>query len=199
MNVVACDRAECHAQTADDAGLFAVRNVVVTHHVAADIGLVPTDSQRAIHRFHIAGGRVRRGVIILVAIFPETHPTACRITDDVIFDDPALAPMWADHPNLLSRRWCPRGSRLLHGESAHGDEVDAGLVRVKYRLAHVDFDAGRVRVDPFELCPNPRAVRAHQRRLENQAHRVQSARWRDVRHDRLPSLPPAGGRDRTRA
>ena len=61
------------------------------------------------------------------------------MADDIVFDDPAFAPMGADDPDLLRRWRSPRRRRLAQNEPAHRDVVDARLVWIKDRLPNIDL------------------------------------------------------------
>ena len=79
VNDVAGDGAEGAAETADDAGLAAVMDVVVAHEVTADGGLVPAVGQRAPDAVRVrigAAGAV--GIVKLVAVFAQRDATAFR-------------------------------------------------------------------------------------------------------------------------
>ena len=47
--------------------------------------------------------------------------------------------MRADQTDLLGRGRRPGCGRILQGEAAHGDVVDARLLGIEHRLAHIDF------------------------------------------------------------
>ena len=84
----------------------------------------------------------------------ERDSRAFRIVDNVVLDDPALGPVWADEAGLFSCRGGPWGSRLRQLEAAHSDVVDMVLGGVKHRPAHIDFNKLGVGVGPLEVGPD---------------------------------------------
>ena len=66
-----------------------------------------------------------RPVVPFVAVFAQRDAGAARVTDHVVLNDPALAPVRADQTHLLGRGRRPRRGRVLQGETAHGEVVDA--------------------------------------------------------------------------
>ena len=81
MDGVAGDGAEGGAETADDAGLFAMRNVVVADEVAADGLLVPAVGQGALDGLDVALGGIGRSVVPLVAVFAQRDARADGVAD----------------------------------------------------------------------------------------------------------------------
>ena len=132
---VAGDGAEGGAEAADDAGLLAVRDGVVADDVVADVLPGPGDRMRmgALDGLDVALGGVGRGVVVLVAVFAEGDAGADGVADDVVLDDPALAPVGADQADLLGGRRRPGRGGVAQGEAAHGDVVAARLVRDRTR------------------------------------------------------------------
>ena len=63
VDLVALDGAEAAAHAADDTGLFAMRDVVVSHDMMADVLLGPTVLRRPFDCLDIAGRRVGRIVV----------------------------------------------------------------------------------------------------------------------------------------
>ncbi len=151
---VACDGAEHRAHAPDDARLLAIRNMVVPYHMVTDVFLRPASFRCALDGLDVTLGRIRRRVVPFIAVFAERDPHARRIADIVVLDDPSLAPVGADQADLLCRGRRPGRCRVHHGKAAHGDEIDARLVRVEHRLADVDLDLGLVGIDLAELRPD---------------------------------------------
>ena len=69
--------------------------------------------------------------------------------------------MRADESDLLCGRRCPRRGGVVHGETAHGDEVAAGLVRIENGPADIDLHQLLVGIDAFELRPERGVVAFH--------------------------------------
>ena len=118
-------------------------------------------SRARFDRLDVALGGVRRGVVPLVAVLAERDPHARRVADVVVLDDPALAPVRADQADLLGGGRRPGRGGVHHREAAHGDVVDARLVRVEHRPADVDLDLGLVGIDALELRPDRGVRRVH--------------------------------------
>ena len=127
VNGIAGDVAEDRAQAADDPCLFAVRDGVVAHNVTANRLPGPAELRSSFDGFDVALGGIRRSVVPLVAVFSQRYAAANRVADDIVFNDPALAPVRADNANLLGCRRRPRCCCLAKNESANGDVVDAVL------------------------------------------------------------------------
>src|ERR1019366_4024336 len=138
MDRVAGYLAEDGPHAADDARLLAMENAVVPHEMVPDVFLRPAVLQRAVDCRGIALGGL--GLVVPgVAVLAERDSYAGRMADLVILNDPPFAPVGADQPDLLGGRGRPRRGRVSQGEAAHGDIVDAGLFRVKDRLADIDL------------------------------------------------------------
>ena len=83
------------------------------------------------------------------------------MADDVLLDDPALAPIRADKPDLLGRRRRPGGGRVPHDEAAHGEVVDMVLGGIENGPADVDLDQAGAGIGRSELRPDRRPVLVH--------------------------------------
>ena len=103
--------------------------MVVAHHVASDILLRPAVFQSTLDCLDVARGGVLRLVVPLIAVLAERDPHTRRIADIVVFDDPSLAPVGADQADLLGGGRRPGCGGVHHHEAAHGDVVNARLVR----------------------------------------------------------------------
>ena len=158
MDGIAGNDAERGAQAADDARLFAMRDGVVPDDVMADVLPGPAGRHGAFDGFDIALGGIGRRVIPRVAMLAQGDARADGVADHVVLDDPALAPMRADQPDLLRRRRRPGRGGIAQGEAANGDVVPARLVRVKNGAANIDLHLLLVRVNILELRPD-RCVR----------------------------------------
>lgn len=96
VDVVARDCAKSRSKAANDARLFAVGDVVVSHQMMTNFFLGPSCCVSAFNGFHVAFGGIGGGVVELVAVFTERNSGASRVTNGVIFDNPSLAPMSAN-------------------------------------------------------------------------------------------------------
>ncbi len=122
---------------------------------------VPAVRECALDGLHIALGGVGRGVVPLVAVFPQCDPRTSRVADHVVLDDPAFAPVGADQTDLLGCGRRPGGGRVLHRKPAHGDVVDARLFRIEHRPAHIDLHQLLIGIDPLELRPDRGVLLVH--------------------------------------
>ncbi len=75
------------------------------------------------------------------------------MTDVVVFDDPALAPIDSDQAYLFGSRRSPWGCRMAHSEAAHRNIVSMWLVRVEHCLADIDLDRLLVGIGVIKLRP----------------------------------------------
>ncbi|OPZ98342.1 MAG: hypothetical protein BWY71_01297 [Planctomycetes bacterium ADurb.Bin412] len=153
MDVVAGDGAEDRPHASHQAGLFAVGNVIVADDMMADVVLRPAPFQSPLNRFDIALRRVRRGIVELVPMLAERDAGADRVSDVVVFDDPALAPVGADQADLLRRGRRPGGGGVPHRKAAYGEVIDAGFFRIEHGAANVHFHLSLVGIDILELRP----------------------------------------------
>ena len=117
--------------------------------------------KRALDRLDIAFGGVGRGVVPRVAIFAQRDAGTDGVADHIVLDDPALAPVRADQADLFRGGRRPGCCRLTQNKAADGDEINAGLLWIKHRLAHVDFNQALVWVGSPELRPDRRRVSVH--------------------------------------
>jgi hypothetical protein len=78
-------------------------------------------------------------IMTAFAVFSQGDPSAFRITDDIILDDPPFAPVGADQSYLLGRRRGPLRRGLAHVEAVYGNIVSAGLIRVKAAFSYIDL------------------------------------------------------------
>src|SRR5574338_595257 len=106
----------------------------------------------------VLAGVVDPHVVAALAIFAECDTRTFRIADDVVLDNPALAPMSADEANLLGGGRGPLRRRLTEVESADGNEITAGLIRIKAAIPDVDFDEFLVRIPALEIGVDPGLV-----------------------------------------
>jgi len=111
VNDIVGNGAEHRPQRADQAGLLAMRDFVAPHDVMADILLRPALRQATFNRLDVTARCIRRRIVPLIAVLAQRDPRASRIANVVLLDNPPLAPVRADQPDLLSRRRRPR--RLL--------------------------------------------------------------------------------------
>ena len=124
--------------------------------MGADFLLAPTDFPCAEHRFQLvlvtrfASAQGKR-VVPGGRLFAEADAAALGVVNDVVFNDPALAPVRAQKARLVGGRRGPRGSGLRHFKTADGDVVHPHLIRVEAALAHVDFHALLVRIRALEV------------------------------------------------
>jgi len=160
VDVVVRDLAEHAPEAPANARLLAVRYGVVPNDMPADRGLVPAVLQGAPDRPIV---RIRRlGLVVpFVPVLAQRDPRTPRVADDVVLDDPALAPVRADQADLLGRGRGPRCGRVPHDEAANRDVVPPRLVRVEHRPANVDLDQLLVRIDRLELGPDRSVFLAH--------------------------------------
>ncbi len=128
----------------------------------ADLFLAPTDLKRAEDRFHLvlvagllvpACGQVVPGGALLA----DADGAALGVVDDVVFDDPAFAPVSPQQARLIGGGGRPRAGGLGHLEPAHGDVVLPRLERVETAHAHVDLDQFLVGVRTLKIRVNRRA------------------------------------------
>src|ERR1039457_246113 len=90
-------------------------------------------------------------IVAGLAVLAQADAHAFGVADDVVLDDPALAPVGADESDLLGGRGRPLGSGLAHVKTAHRNIVTARLVRVEATVAHVDLHQFPVRVLVVEV------------------------------------------------
>src|SRR5664280_3818300 len=64
-------------------------------------------------------------IVAGLAILAQADARAFGVADDVVLDDPALAPVGADESDLLGGRGRPLGSGLAHVKTAHRNIVAA--------------------------------------------------------------------------
>ena len=83
--------------------------------------------QRAFDGLDVPFRSVGRRVVPLVPVFPQGDAGTDRVADDVVLDDPALAPVRADKADLLGRGRRPGSGGVAQGEAAHGDVVHPGF------------------------------------------------------------------------
>ena len=143
MDGIAGYHTEGATQTADDARLFAVRNLIVTHQMAADRFLIPPIGQRALKRGGVALGRFRP-VIPFVAILAQRNARTGGMADDVALDDPTLAPVRADDANLFRGRRRPRRGGVAQGETAHGNVINRTLISTRWRLGLTSLNCAQI-------------------------------------------------------
>ena len=133
VNVVVLDHTEHTAHPANDSTLFAVMNVVPSNNVASDVFLqppvvlspadrIPLHLRRAFHLL------IRKVVIIVrIQILAKRNSGALAVCDLAVLNDPALAPVRADHAILKCCRRRPRRCRFLDLKSTDRQIADAGL------------------------------------------------------------------------
>jgi hypothetical protein len=139
VDSVAGDHAENWTQAANDSRLLAVGNCVSLNQVGTNGFLGPSDLRSPLNGLYITFGGVLRGVIKLIAVFPQRDAGTRGMADGIVFDDPAFAPMGTDNPDLLRRWRSPGRCRLAQNEPANRDVVDARLVGIKDRLPNIDL------------------------------------------------------------
>jgi hypothetical protein len=160
VDVVAINLAEGGAKAADESGLAAEEDPVVAHDVVPHRAALPTVLARQLDGGEVAIVRTELG-IARIGVFAQRNADARGVADGVVFDDPALGPVRANQADLLGGRRCPGGGGTAHFESTHGDEIHAGLRRIKHRLADVDFHTAGIRIDTRETRPKRGFLRPH--------------------------------------
>ena len=97
---------------------------LLRHDVMTDVVLGPAVFQGPFDGLDVAFGRIRRGVVPLVAVLAERDADAGRIADVVVLDDPAFAPVRTDQADLFGGGRGPGRGGVHHRQSAHGDVID---------------------------------------------------------------------------
>ena len=85
------------------------------------------------------------------AFLADADRAALRVVQVIVFDDPALAPVRAQHSGLVCGRRRPGAGGLRDLKPAHRDKVDVRLIRIEAAFAHVDFHGFRVGIRAVEV------------------------------------------------
>ncbi len=72
----------------------------------------------------------------------------------VVFDDPAIRPVRADHAPLLRGRRRPISSGLRHFKATHGDVVDMVAGREEACATNTDLHQFLIRIGTLEIRPD---------------------------------------------
>ena len=145
MDVIVLDQAEHTAHTANDASLLTVMDIVAAYDVASHILLQPAVILASAHSvplhlsrtFHSLIGKIM--VIVRIQIFSKTDTCAFAVGNIAILNDPALAPVRADHSILESGRRCPGSGCLANSKSTYRDVTDPCHRREEALSSHIDL------------------------------------------------------------
>src|ERR1035441_5767261 len=140
VDVVVRDLAEHGTETSHNPGLLTVEDDVVAYGVGPDLFSRPAGFERTHNDFVVMRGAilpriVDPDIVAGLAVLAQADAHAFGVADDVVLDDPALAPVGADESDLLGGRGRPLGSGLAHVKTAHRNIVAARLVRVEATVA----------------------------------------------------------------
>ena len=158
MDMAVLDGGENPAHTAHDTGLFTVMNVAAADDMASHILLQPAVVLAAAYGIplHLGGTFyvfcVKIHIIFRVAVFAQRDSTAFAVADLTVLDDPALAPVRADHAVLVGGRRRPGGGGLLDIKAADSNIAYTGLVGHEAVAAHTDLDLFAVGIGSLEIC-----------------------------------------------
>ncbi len=157
VDVVVLNNRENAAEVSDDTGLPAVMNIAAADDVASDVFFEPALTLRL---DDVVALRLRAVleligepavVIVRLFVFTERNAAALGIGDLAVLDNPAPAPMRADHALLISSRRRPLRCGLLHRESGERDVVHVLLLRIEAVFADIDLDILLVRVRTLKI------------------------------------------------
>ena len=157
MDMVILDDREYASHTPDDTCLFTVMDMAAADDMRADIFLEPSVILAAadgitLHlcrALHTVLGEIV--VVLGIEVLSERNTAATAVGNFAILDDPAAAPVRADHTILECRRRRPCGSCLVHGKSGKSDISDTGLTREEAVSSDVDLDLGLIRIFALEV------------------------------------------------
>ena len=144
---------------AHHAVLSAIVNLVVTDDMGSDFFLAPANLQGAEHGLHlilIAGLAVPSGAQVMSCggFLADTDAAALGIVDNIVFNDPALAPVSSKKAGLIRRRRRPGAGGLFHFKAAYRNIVHPRLFRVKAAFPHIDFHQLPVGIRALEISVN---------------------------------------------
>ena len=133
MDVVVLDEAEDTAHSANNTALLTVMDVIPADDVASHLFFQPAMILATADciTFHLSGtlyifiGEIM--VIVRIQIFSKGNARAFAVGDLAVLNDPAFAPVRADHTILISGRRSPGGSCLCHYEAADCDITHTGF------------------------------------------------------------------------
>ena len=157
VDMVILNDAEHTAHAADDAALFAVVDVVSADNMAADVLLQPAVVLTPADRIPLhLGGALHMVVgkellVFRVKILPQGNTGASAVGDITVLDDPALAPVGADHAILESGRRGPGGCGLCNGKAADGNIGNTGFGGEEAFPADVDLHIFLIGIFSLEI------------------------------------------------
>ena len=159
VDIVVFDEAEHGSQMAADTRLLAFENLVVADDVRTDVLLAPSlvvGLEDGLELPVESDELLLDGPTVLArrAVLAEADAAAFRIADDIVFDDPSLAPVRAHQTRLERGGRGPVHRRLRHMEALDGNVVHAGQFGEEHGLAGIDFHQFLVGVGAAEIGPD---------------------------------------------
>ena len=129
VNIVTVNFRENASEVADDSGLLAAVDPVISYGVATDGVFRPTALQSLKYRLELViescfSPIFDCKIMTRSALFSEAYSDAFGISDRIILDYPASAPIRTDQANLLRSWRCPLSCGVHKRESAHRDIID---------------------------------------------------------------------------
>ena len=146
VDVAVLNGGEHAAHAAHNTRLLAMMDMAAADDVAAHVFLQPSVILAAAHRvaLHLGGALHMLGVevhvVFGVAVLAQGNAAALAVADLAVLDDPAAAPVRADHAVLIGGGGRPGGGGLVDVKPADGDVAHAGLFGHEAVAPHRNLD-----------------------------------------------------------
>ncbi len=150
----------------DDTVLTAIVDGVIPDDMGTDFLLAPAVALRGKYSFQlilISRFILPDGAVVLPgrAFFPDTDRTTFGIMNDIMLNNPAFAPVYAEQSRLVSRGRRPWSCCMGHFKASYRNIVDPGLFRIEAGSAHINFHELLSRIGSLEICINRCSIRIY--------------------------------------
>ena len=148
----------------NDSGLPTVMDMVAADNMGAHMLLIPALVGSLANGVPLSLGTILvlplepLIIIVWLEVLAKGNTRTLGVRNITVFYNPALRPVRANHPLLVSCRRGPLGCRLSNAEASQRNVTNSLLLRIEAILTNIDFYVLFVWVRPLEVGVNHRFV-----------------------------------------
>ena len=159
VNVIAVDFTEDASHMSDNTILAAIIDYIVAYDMRTNGFLAPSDSfcqEYGLHLIVITWFAMISCTEIVSGrgFFSDADGTAFCVVDNIVFDDPSLAPVCTEKSRLISGRRCPWASCLGHLKALDGNVIASCFQGIETAFTNIDLCQFFVWISTLEIGIN---------------------------------------------